>query len=784
MINQKNLTNEIDIFRLKREKNLILKSKIFNLKINIVFFGASSALNKLWNIFLEQSIIPDYICDNDANKHGKSFNGYLISHPDDIFNKNELYLVFITSSFFNQIYNQLKIYTNVVVAEEDFLIFIYNSLKLDIHYSLEYKKIFFKESKSPLVSIIIPVFNQFHYTYDCLKSIFKYTENVEFEIIIADDLSTDNTINLKEYVENIKYIRNDKNLGFIKNCNNASKFATGKYILFLNNDTQVQKNWLNSLLEIIETNEKIGMVGSKLIYPNGRLQEAGGIIWNNASGLNYGKSDDPTKSEYNYLKEVDYISGASIIIKKDLWQKIGGFDERYAPAYFEDTDLAFEVRKNGYKVIFQPKSLVVHFEGISHGTSIKDSIKKYQLKNKEKFFKKWKKELQKNHFQNTENLFFARDRSKDCKHILVIDHMVPLYDRDAGSRTIYQHLMLLKEIGYHVTFIGNNHITEKKYIDILEQNGIEVLEGNYSNYPLNAWIIDNCKYFDYVYLIRPEIADDYLEIILSTKNKNTKLIYYVMDFHFLRLERQFEFTNNPLTYEESKRLKYIEYNIFEKVDSILTISSEELKFLNKNFNHKKSILIPTFIYKQSLPLSPNQDLKFRNGLLFVGGFSHIPNLDGINYFLNNSWDIVKNKIPSITLHIVGSNVPDTLYKFAQKDKMIFIYENLSDIELFNLYDNVRITIAPIRYGAGVKGKIVESIAHGVPIVTTNIGAEGIIDANNIMLIADEYDSFADKIYQLYENNILWNKIRNEQIKYAESYFSYKNVFKLLREVFL
>ena len=472
MINQKNLTNEIDIFRLKREKNLILKSKIFNLKINIVFFGASSALNKIWNIFLEQSIIPDYICDNDANKHGKSFNGYLISHPDDIFNKNELYLVFITSSFFNQIYNQLKIYTNVVVAEEDFLIFIYNSLKLDIHYSLEYKKIFFKESKSPLVSIIIPVFNQFHYTYDCLKSIFKYTENVEFEIIIADDLSTDNTINLKEYVENIKYIRNDKNLGFIKNCNNASKFATGKYILFLNNDTQVQKNWLNSLLEIIETNEKIGMVGSKLIYPNGRLQEAGGIIWNNASGLNYGKSDDPTKSEYSYVKEVDYISGASIIIKKDLWQKIGGFDERYAPAYFEDTDLAFEVRKNGYKVIFQPKSLVVHFEGISHGTSIKDSIKKYQLKNKEKFFKKWEKELQKNLFQNTENLFFARDRSKDCKHILVIDHMVPLYDRDAGSRTIYQHLMLLKEIGYN----GNLYFNiEKPDGTILKQTDINKL---------------------------------------------------------------------------------------------------------------------------------------------------------------------------------------------------------------------------------------------------------------------------------------------------------------------
>jgi GT2 family glycosyltransferase len=242
-------------------------------------------------------------------------------------------------------------------------------------------------------------------------------------------------------VKNIKVVRNEKNLGFLLNCNNAVKFAKGKYIHLLNNDTQVQERWLISLIELIESNDNIGMVGSKLVYPDGRQQEAGGIIWNDASGWNFGRLDDPTKPEYNYVKEVDYISGASIMLSKKLWDKIGGFDERYVPAYFEDSDLAFEVRKHGYNVMFQPKSVVVHFEGISHGTDTGTGIKAYQVKNREKFIEKWKNELEKNHFPNAENVFLARDRSRNKKHILIIDHYVPHFDQDAGSRTVFANYL-------------------------------------------------------------------------------------------------------------------------------------------------------------------------------------------------------------------------------------------------------------------------------------------------------------------------------------------------------
>ena len=156
-------------------------------------------------------------------------------------------------------------------------------------------------------------------------------------------MSTDATKELSLYAENLVICRNKTNQGFLRNCNQAAKAARGKYVMFLNNDTQVTPGWLSSLVNLIESNPTIGMVGSSSCT-DGRLQEAGGIIWSDGSGWNYGRLDDPEKPEYNYVKDVDYISGAAILFSTDLWKQIGGFDELFAPAYCEDSDLAFEVK--------------------------------------------------------------------------------------------------------------------------------------------------------------------------------------------------------------------------------------------------------------------------------------------------------------------------------------------------------------------------------------------------------------------------------------------------------
>ncbi len=342
----------------------------------------------------------------------------------------------------------------------------------------DYPPIRVPSSYTPLVSIIIPVFNEFAYTYNCVQSIVNHTGKVPYEVIIADDCSDDLTKSLGEIIEGVRIVRNETNLRFLKNCNRAADFAKGKYILFLNNDTQVQKDWLSSLVELIESADDIGMVGSKLIYPDGRLQEAGGIVWKDASVWNYGHGQDPGMPEYNYVKETDYISGASIMIRAKLWREIGGFDERFAPAYYEDTDLAFSVRQRGCRVLYQPLSVVVHFEGVSNGTDTSAGLKAYQVENQKKFREKWQEVLQREHDPNGCNVFKARDRSQKKKHILVVDHYVPHFDKDAGGRCTFMYLKLFVKMGFQVTFIGDNFFRHEPYTTVLNQLGIEVLYGD------------------------------------------------------------------------------------------------------------------------------------------------------------------------------------------------------------------------------------------------------------------------------------------------------------------
>ncbi|PYL40519.1 MAG: glycosyl transferase, partial [Verrucomicrobia bacterium] len=167
----------------------------------------------------------------------------------------------------------------------------------------------------------------------------------------------------------------ETNSGFITSCNRGAEAARGKYLVFLNNDTIVRQGWLTALLDTFAQEQRAGIVGSKLLYPDGRLQEAGGIIWRDATGWNYGKFDDPQKPEYNYLRDVDYCSAAALMIPKSLFASVGCFDSRYTPAYYEDTDLAFKIRAAGYRVLYQPLSEVIHYEGATGGTDLSTGAK-------------------------------------------------------------------------------------------------------------------------------------------------------------------------------------------------------------------------------------------------------------------------------------------------------------------------------------------------------------------------------------------------------------------------
>ena len=486
--------------------------------------------------------------------------------------------------------------------------------------AVAYETLELPECDTPLVSIVIPVFNQFDYTYKCILSILNTVRGIPYEIIIGDDLSTDETARITDYFPNVRVNKNESDHGFLMNCNRAAKLARGEYILFLNNDTQVQEGWLSSLVKLIQSDKTIGMVGSKLVYPDGTLQEAGGIIWSDASGSNYGRGKDPEFPEYNYIKEVDYISGASIMIRSTLWKEIGGFDERYKPAYCEDSDLAFEVRRHGYKVMYQPQSIVVHFEGISNGTDMSSGLKKYQVKNQDKFIAKWSKELKKQYKPN-ENVFFSRERNFDKKVILVIDHHVPEFDKDAGSKTTFQYIQMFLAKGYAVKFVGDNYSYKEMepYTSALLQMGVEVLYGVWYMKNFFSWLESNKNNIHCVYLNRPHIAVKYIDFI--KKHTNIKIIYYGHDLHFFRFQREYELTENKKLKAEIVKNKKNEFNIMHKADVVYYPSYLEeraIKEIDPSINVKA---INAYIFDTS-KAKTEYIAKKRSGILFIGGFGH------------------------------------------------------------------------------------------------------------------------------------------------------------------
>lgn len=640
----------------------------------------------------------------------------------------------------------------------------------------EYPRIEFPDCAEPRVSIIIPAFNQWDHTYRCLASVRRTTEDLACEVILADDGSTDETVRAAEFIRGVRILRDGVNRGFLRNCNRAAASARGEYLYFLNNDAELKPGAAQSLVALLDSDETIGVAGSKLVYPNGRLQEAGGILWNDASGWNYGRGQDPALPSFNYVKDVDYVSGASLMIRRKLWEEIGGFDDRFAPAYCEDSDLAFEVRKRGRRVVYQPRSVVIHHEGSSHGTDISEGVKAGQTRNLEILRSKWASELAA-HFPNGQDVFHARDRSAAKKTVLIIDHYVPHFDRDAGSRTMRSFIDTFLAMGLNVKFLGDNFFPHQPYTEMLEQAGVEVLVGPWIAGRWLEWIRENGRHLDYALLSRPHIAPKYVQPLRS--HARSRLLYYVHDLHFLRERESARLRNDASMMERAENLKAEETRLMSSMDAILSCSDAETEILRELCPAVKVYYVPP--YAVSVDRAREFDALRRRDILFVGGFSHPPNTDGILWFVHEVWPAIRARLPGVVFHIAGADPPPEIRALASESVRLLGF--VSDDRLKKLYDGCRLVVIPLRYGAGVKGKTVEAMAHGVPFVTTRWGVEGMPGIREILDPVQVTESLADSVVALYEDPTRLEEISRRGRDYVAVRFNRETIASAFQGVF-
>ncbi len=604
-------------------------------------------------------------------------------------------------------------------------------------------------TEEPDASIIIPVHNNLLDTLLCLVSVLESAGHRSFEVLVADDASSDGTERIvSEIGGNVAYFRQPENLGFLKNCNASAERCSGRYVVLLNNDTLVMPGWLDALLAPFDSDASVGLTGSKLINWDGTLQEAGGIFWEDGSAWNFGRGAHARDPQFNYVKDVDYCSGASIALPRTLWDELGGFDEHYLPAYCEDSDLAFRVRAKGRRSVYMPFSEVIHHEGRSHGRDTSSGIKAYQVLNQAKFVERWGDVLRQNHNPNAVDVLRARDRSRGKRHVLFIDHYVPQWDRDAGSRTIFQYMKLLVDAGLSVSFWPDNLHIDPKYTPALQALGIEVIYGPQWVGRFGHFIAERCDLYDMVFISRPHVAKNYIADIRA--KSSAQIFFYGQDLHFKRMQAAADI-GEDVQPEDIAATKQLELEICATSDVIFYPDPEEVDEIRELVGGDRQFLAnPVFVYKDNEIAESRSKLgrlrQLATGrLLFVGGFNHTPNRDGIIWFANEVFPLIAKQYPEALLDIAGSNPPPEV--IALGGPKVVVHGFVSDERLYELYETTDIVVAPLRFGAGVKGKVIEAMARGAPVATTSFGAQGIDNAPSMMFLGNTKDELADAVVE-------------------------------------
>jgi len=613
----------------------------------------------------------------------------------------------------------------------------------------------------PRASIVIPVYGQFTHTLACLRALAAHPPAAPVEIIVVDDGSADATATALPQVAGLRYHRRARNGGFIAACNDGAALARGEFLVFLNNDTVPQPGWLDALLDTFDAHPDAGLVGAQLLYPDGRLQEAGGVVFADGSGWNYGRFDSPRDPRHGYLRDADYASGAALAIPRALFARVGGFDARYAPAYYEDTDLAFAVRAIGRRVLYQPLARVVHDEGATSGTDIGSGAKAYQARNRGRFAAHRSAELAAHPAPGT--LPSPAVLHRNQRQVLVVDALTPQPDHDSGSLRLVNLMRLLRQEGAHVVFLPANREHSGRYTEALQQLGVEAWYAPFAR-RAPAWLREHGPRFDSVLLCRHYVAREFLPL-LRRHAPQARIVFDTVDLHYLREQRAAELRGDRALSRTAARTRALELDVIARSDVTVVVSEAERELLAREAP-RATVEVLSNLHQLA---GPGQPFAQRRDLVFVGGFRHPPNVDAVRWFVAEVFPSVRERLPGVEFHCIGSHVVPEVEALAAQPG-VRVHGHVPDIAPY--MDGCRIALAPLRYGAGVKGKVNLSMAHGQPVVATPSAVEGMhLRDGDDVLVAGDAVAFADAVVRLYHDEALWQRLSAGGLANVERHFS-------------
>ena len=606
------------------------------------------------------------------------------------------------------------------------------------------------------VSIVLVLHNQAELTFGCLSSIAECLgAQSGVEVVILDNASTDATSDLLSRVAGARLIVSSENLHFLRGVNRAAGEARGQNILLLNNDAQLLPGTLEAAIRALRSGRDIGAVGGRLILPDGTLQEAGSILWNDGSATGYGRGHSPDEPEFDFRRDVDFCSGAFLLTPREIFERLGRFDERYAPAYYEETDYCVRLHEAGLRVVFDPDVVVIHYEfGSSAGSEAAFALQRRNHTVLVDRHAEWLAQRPK-----PGQMLAGRSRPRGPR-VLVVDDRVPHVRLGSGYPRARDMLHELAAAGAEVTLFPMLPYREpraqlRETLDI----EIEVMLGHH-NRTLRSFLEERRGHYDGIVVCRPHNMRDFRGAIGRDRALagDAALIYDAEAIFSFREILQRRVTGRPVPDDTAHKMVADEIALIGDVDAVLTVSEREKAVFEQHGVRSAHLLgYPIVSQPGTTPFTA------REGFIFVGAMAgdESPNADSLRWFAAEVLPLLRREFgDGLRLRVVGQcDAPSIRALDGEALDLLGPVDDLGAI-----FERARVMVAPTRFAAGIPHKVHQAAAFGVPVVTTTLIAEQASwQDGRDLLAASDAGSFAEACTRLYRDEALWTAIRNSAL---------------------
>lgn len=607
----------------------------------------------------------------------------------------------------------------------------------------------------PVVSIVLVLFNRAELTLQCLRSIAEHA-GPDVEVVIVDNASSDATSAVLARVRGAKTIRNDTNLGFLLACNAGVAASTGEHVLLMNNDAELLPGAVAPALERLAEDPAVGVVGGPILALDGALQEAGCIVWPDGSCQGYGRGDDPQQGAYRFRRDVDFVSGAFLLTPRRVWDEVGGFDESFAPAYFEDVDYCLSVRAAGYRVAYEPRAAVVHYE---YGSAASPEDARNQMRvNRTRLLEKHAPALAALPERAGESVARARAADRHQRRVLLVDDRVPFPFTGAGAPRTRAMVQALRDLGFFVTLYPKLPV-EGTWDDVYRvlPPDVEVMAGHTIE-DLPGFLRERRGYYEAVVVSRHHnmeavqaMLDDEPDLL-----GGARLVYDAEAVSALREVEELRLRGRAVSDGEVAGRVAAEVHLARAAELVLAVSPDEAK----HFASRTDARVAVLGHAVDTELTP-AGFTERRGFLFVANLAaeHSPNTDGLLWFLDRVWPDLREELGEATdLVVAGRMTCSALLR--RQDPGVACVGAVDDLR--GVYDAARVFVAPIRFSAGIPLKVVDAAARGVPVAATDLLARQLgwrPERELLTAPVSDVDTFVEACVRLHTEEPVWTAVR-------------------------